>query len=501
MGHLMLIDASRECRHRVPDLRGKFLLAGPESYPTFYHQLLSFLPQAVVDRFEPLLGTVVETAHAAIVFGVSYHFAATCSQHDRPELIAFVAAAMFALTPLLLGIENHGRVYRLSPRALGTLLSAISFLSMVWYVSTGSIWLLLAAGVSAGIAALASKFAVQAILFISLLMAGVTRDTRFLYILPAGFLAALLISRGHYWAVLKGHLRHSFFYCTYARQRNPAANPPIYGQLLRWPITLLRSPLDGIRQSITNQILMSFVLCPWLPLLFFIYIKHTPGRSAMTEIEWFLVAWSLCGMLAMFLTAIPWLRFLGEASRYVVHSVTPICILCAHGLYSVDDHTTWTLAGIGLVISVFAVTASYAVARLIRRSDGERAALYAWVRQQPSSIILTIDLRLSHLVCFRTPHRAVFLVTNCPSGKQLLDYKRLVPKWYPLPTMDLGKVISDHQVDLIVVDERALELIGSLDPSCTYDLGSYREVYRKGRYCAYQTRLARSTVTGEKRAA
>jgi len=361
--------------------------------------------------------------------------------------------------------------------------------------------LLLTAAASAGTAALASKFAVQAILFISLFMAAITRDARLLFILPAGVLAALVISRGHYWTVLKGHIRHTFFYCTYVRKRCTAANPPIYGQLLRWPITLLFSPLKGARQAVTNQILMSFILCPWLPLLFITYSVDTPRRSSMAEVEWYLVVWTVSGLLAMFLTATPWLRFLGEASRYVVHSVTPVCILYAHRLFTLDDHTTWTFASIGLVIAVFGVVASYTVAKLVRRSDGDREALYAWVRQQPCSTVLTIDLRLVYLVCFRTPHRAIHLLTNCPSGEKLSAYKRLVPKWFPLPTTDLKEAIGDHQVGLIVVDERALELIRSVDPSYTYDLSQYRVVYRKGRYRAYRAEVAESSAVAGPKAA
>src|SRR5438093_12577217 len=98
-----------------------------------------------------------------------------------------------------------------------------------------------------------------------------------------------------------------------------------------------------------------------------------------------------------------------------------------------DDVRLWQLASILAAVAAAGLACNYWVTAAVRRGDEDRMKLYEWMKQQPASTLLTIDLRLSFLLCFRTPHRAVNVHTNAPQGANLEAYKRLVADAYPSP--------------------------------------------------------------------
>ncbi len=478
ISHLTLIDAIRQQRDAIPDLSPKFLLSDSESYPIFYHQVLSLLPAKLVDLLEPAIGSIVETLHAGIVFGTAYFFASRLWGVAHPEQIAAAASLLFAITPLL--VENPGRVYRMSPRPLSAMLTGTSMLTLVVYLSTGTTaWLFVSAAV-AGLVGLTSKFGVQAILFLTSFLAIFSWDFRPLQLPLLGFICAFIFSRGHYLTVLYGHLHHSAFYCTYLKDKIHYTTSFTYSQIWRWPLTLVRQPREALRLLVTHFLLVGFTFVPAVALLAATYIARP--EWIFGEGERWLALWYLSGVATMFLTATPWFRFLGEAFRYVEYSVPAICLLTAVRTFAVNSPVIWEVAAAVSSASVVGVLGSYYVAKLVTRHDAERAALYDWIRTQPASTLLTIDLRLSFLLCFRTPHRAVQANNNAPTGEKLEAYKRLVSRWYPLPDTNLNALIDEYDVDLLVVCDKTVAAIQAKDPGYVYDLSGYEEVFRQGRF-------------------
>lgn len=478
VNHLNLIDSFRVNRHRRPDFSAKFLLSDPENYPTLFHQVLALLPQRVVDRFEPAIGSVVETLHAGLIFGATYFFAAQLWLLPNPEQIAAAAVLLFAATPLL--VENPGRVYRLSPRPASAMLTGTSLLLLTIYLSSGqSRWLLVAALVAATVA-LTSKFGVQAILFLTGFMSLLALDARPLWLPALGFLFAVLLSRGHYLRVLYGHVHHSWFYCTYLRDKIYYTTAYTYTQLLKWPLTLVKYPRTALRLLVTHFLLVGFTFVPWVFLLAATY--WVAPRWIFGDAERWLVLWYAAAVATMFLTAAPWFRFLGESFRYVEYSVPAICILTASRMLALNNRALWAFSSLAAAACIVGIAGSYYVAKFVTREDSDRAALYDWIAKQPASTLLTIDLRLAFLLCFRTPHRAVQVHTNAPSGENLKSYQRLIPRWYPLPNNDLESLVEQYGVDLVVVCDKTVAAIQRTDPGYVYDFTGYEELFQRGRF-------------------
>ncbi|MGE3313511.1 MAG: hypothetical protein AB7O26_00255 [Planctomycetaceae bacterium] len=478
VNHLNLIDSYRANRHRRPDFSSKFLLSDPENYPTLFHQFLAYLPQRVVDRLEPAVGSVVETIHAGLIFCVTCYFASSLWGFANPEHVAAAAVLLFATTPLL--IENPGRVYRMSPRPASAMLTGTSMLLLTMYLSSGESRWLLAASLLGAAVALLSKFGVQAILFFTGFLSIFTLDARPLLLPMFAFLFATLLSRGHYLRVLYGHVHHSWFYCTYLRDKIYYTTAYTYTQLVKWPLTLYRAPRLALRLLVQHFLLVGFTFVPWVFLLAATYWVRPEWMFGSAE-RW-LVLWYGAAVATMFVTAAPWFRFLGEAFRYVEYSIPAVCILTAARMFALNDPGLWMFAAVLLVANLIGIAGSYFVAKFVTREDGDRAALYNWVAQQPASTLLTIDLRLSFLLCFRTPHRSVQVHTNAPSGKNLAAFKKLIPRRYPLPNNDLESLVETYGIDLVVVCDKTVAAIQQKDPEYVYELDSYDEVFKQGRF-------------------
>jgi hypothetical protein len=212
------------------------------------------------------------------------------------------------------------------------------------------------------------------------------------------------------------------------------------------------------------------------------------------ETERWLAIWSLSGVAAMFVTAAPWFRFLGESFRYVEYSVPALCILTAARTLALNDPRLWQLAAAVAGASVVGILGSYYIAKLVTHHDVDRSALYEWIRKQPASILLTIDLYGSFR-CAAHPHRAVQANNNAPTGARTEAYKRLITRWYPLPDTNL-KALWTNTMSTCLLSRQDHRCNQVRDPEYAYDLSGYEEVFRQGRY-----RVLKPRKTGDQRMA
>jgi len=497
INHLNLVDGFRANRHRLPDFQDKFLLAETESYSVMYHWMLSFLPQRVVDHMEPVFGALVETIHGLFLFAAAYLFARHFPFGPNPESVAFIATLLFGATPLLLGIENYGRVFRLSARPFGVLLTTLTFTSIVLFLHTENYAWLGVGGVAFGLVALSSHFGVQAVVLITGFMSIVIADWRPLLIMPIGLVAGTLLSRGHLLRILSGCLYHSYLYCTYFSPITHFTTSYTLTNFISWPVTLFTRPRKAIDLLLTHYLFIPVTLFPWSILLLATYVTRPAWIQPDGSLEKQLLGWYVAGNMAMLLTILPWFRFLGEASRYVIHSVTPVCIIASYRLLWIDDSRLWALTGFLSVVAVAGLMCNYWISFAVRRSDPDRKLLYEWIKNQPASTLLTIDLRLSFLLCFRTPHRAVHFHINAPGGKKLEALKRLLSEAYPFPSNNLDNIIREHDVDLLVVDNNAAAQFSERTGGKQYDFSGYELLYELGRFRVYKTHSTAITGTAE----
>ena len=162
--HLIIADGIRRNGHRIPDRFPEFLLSGPHSYPSFFHWLLSFIPKKTLERWERFIGSFLEMVHNVFIFFTCYYLARR-QGGVNPMLVGFMAAIVFALSPLF--VDHVGRVFHLSERPFGSFWGTVFVFFALQYVASPDPWFLVGAIIAIGIIFISSKFTVQAILFIS----------------------------------------------------------------------------------------------------------------------------------------------------------------------------------------------------------------------------------------------------------------------------------------------------------------------------------------------
>jgi hypothetical protein len=487
MVHRLIIEKSKKNNHCVPNFEDQFLLTDSETYPTFYHQLLSFLSLETIAKIEPFIGAFLETLQAIFVFMASCKLAEVYWPTVNSFYAASLTTIMFGITPLL--FENPARIFHMSERPFGVLMATVSLSGVITSLLINSTGMIIFSAIFVALTLLSSKFGAQALLFLSVGIAILVIDLRPLIILISGVGIALLISRFHYWDILRGHIHHSYLYKTYLADRNPATTVFNLKQLLLWPKTFVRSPVEAIRMLVTHYMLISFSLFAWVFPLAVSYLGWPQWLGG--RVEKLLIIWVLAGFTAMMLTATQAFRFLGEPHRYVIYSVAPVCAITAFRLLSINHPVLWLVAAMALFVSIAGSAVAYVNFIKGENRDENIPAIYEFIAKLEPQRILTIDLRLSYVLSYRTSHQVVCPFTNFPGGSKLSQLKQLVPKWWPYPDLDLTKIIKDHQVNLLIVDQNKLDFIKKIDPTYAYDFSNMQPIFEYASFIVYDVTKSR----------
>src|SRR5262249_7449016 len=155
---------------------------------------------------EWLVSPAIEAGHAVGVWFAAWWLLAEIAMRPSARGEALVAAASWAVTPLL--VENARRGTVLGERCFGYAFGhAFLFCTVALVLTHHFAWLALAVGCLAVVAA-SSKFALQASAFIGTTLSLLLLDPAPVLALAAGFVAAVLLSRGYALRVLGGTVHH-----------------------------------------------------------------------------------------------------------------------------------------------------------------------------------------------------------------------------------------------------------------------------------------------------
>ena len=210
--HLLAAERIRRNGMRMPATLKEFVLPGIYDYPPLLHYLWALFPfrwHLTVERWS---SAVIDAVHAMVVYVFSYYFFNSAPSIQDPSFVAFNSALIFIMSHELLTIGTGPRAYQGTPRTLGELLFSLTLcFSAIGYFNFMIIPFILAVLFGAFLC-LTSKFAVQAMVFFYVVFALVTLQVYWIILLVSIFMAALVISKGHYAKVAVGHIAHSRYY-------------------------------------------------------------------------------------------------------------------------------------------------------------------------------------------------------------------------------------------------------------------------------------------------
>lgn len=451
MTHLMAIDLVRRNDHRIPTETPQFLCSTGFDYPALFHKLLSYIPRKYLERGEWLISPGFEAAHAALVYLAAWFVLMQTGVGEKAPTLALVAAAGWAITPLLTRNPRRGSV--LGERCFGYIFGHGYLFCIAMHAATADpVWLVPAA-VLFTIAAASSKFALQAMVFIGVAFAVIRLDPLPLMALAVSAAAAVVLSFGYVLRVVSGTIDHSHFYRSFLVHVHDYTSSFSSRDLARGAALILRGKWrDGIASIKRHPIHRLPALVPWL-LPFALFLV---AGGAETPTSAVLVDWTLAALVVTALTAGDTFKFLGEAERYMEFALLPLITLSV--LVPPPIGPT-VLFGV-LTFCLFRLGVVYATPMRVSSAAPETIELVRWFAALPPSTVLTIPGRLSYPLLYRTEHRAVWCFTNAPRGSQRERWKSLFqPRArYPYVTPDaLARVHREYGADMIVVDKAGVD--------------------------------------------
>lgn len=463
IGHLNYIKAIYKDNGRIPEKLEKYLL-DYNDYPNGFHRLFYLLgiPIRFLERFGGYfptlfdLGLLLFTALFIKVSGGDHYY----------WLLAF---------PFLrLLISNEGRSSHFSERAYGVFWGNVFLGSMIGFYLYGDLVWLFFTVASFFVFSVSSKFAWQATFFITLLLSAFEQTWFFVAVYFLCFSAASLFSRGYSYKVLKGTIRHSFFYKTYLSQR-------YFGLPNHYHKFFSAFGRTGIRHKImlvmTNSVFKLFSDNPLnLAILFLI----------LSGAEWSVFySWAMTGMVLLLLISLETFKFLGEPERYLEFSFIPVFVIL-----SLADIPYFIVAMV--VIGVFSIYLLHlylfiSAYRQKQNATPDMIDIIGFFEETYDKTLLTIPLRLSFLMgYFSDTNRFVTYFSNIAPGKLGKEYRELIPDLYPYPGRNLDRYIKKYDIDYIVLDKGRINLLNDHHKETYYSFDAYELIYENDSYIVYK---------------
>lgn len=199
---LLEIDHVRKNNHKIPTekLTGQFIVDGYFDYPPIFPTLLSYIPKNKLLLIQGFVAPFIDSLQVVLVYYVAYFI-------TKDIGISLLAQLMYMLTPMI-AIENS----YLTPRSLGYLNFSIAVLPLLVYMQNGNYWFYVIGVFFTSLLFLTHRFAIQSFLFLALFFTFYLNTAIFIQSFLMGFAIALIITKGYYLKVLKGHLYNIYFW-------------------------------------------------------------------------------------------------------------------------------------------------------------------------------------------------------------------------------------------------------------------------------------------------
>lgn len=198
---LLEIEHVRETHHRIPGkIKKGFIIEGRFDYPIIFPWIFSFFPKKILLNIQGFVSPFFDSLQNVIVFYITFSLT-----NSLPA--SLLAQAMYSLIPII-PIENS----YLTPRSLGYLNFTLAFYPLLLYHINHNIFLLVISLFFTCTLFLTHRFALQSLIFISIFFSIVDHSLIYILNLALGFLIVIIITKGFYLRVLRGHLYNIYFW-------------------------------------------------------------------------------------------------------------------------------------------------------------------------------------------------------------------------------------------------------------------------------------------------
>ncbi len=491
--HLVAARSIRKNGMHMPGTLKEFLLPGIYDYPPLLHYLWALFPLKMHPSVERWSSALIDAGHAVAVYFFSWYFFNLMPSLQNQSFAAFNSALVFIMSPALLTIGAGPRAYQGTPRTLGELLFSLTVCFSFIGFSTGTILPSLLAVFFGALLCLCSKFAVQVMVFFYAIFALVTLSAYWLVLLAGIFLAALLLSRGHYAKVAAGHVAHSRYYVRAISKRfYLTARRNSWHELKESVRTLFKNPVKAVKNLLFYQSWTHLLVNH--PLLFAIlFIVATNPPATGHETGFFLLLWIGAGLAAFVITSLKPFLFLGEAERYLEYALLPQVLYL--GISNHLSAAPWVLLGYFVALYLlFTVGFIYGYRNKEKMKPKFKALVRFAANQGTVRRILPIYLNDAVQLAYESEKGIAHFPANF--RKRFMPFEKFFDfyqKVYPFPKEDLAQLMAEYDFDTVFYSPNDLERAKSY--GLNYDFHPFRIIFSNEHYTLLQIGEEKGNLT------
>jgi len=373
--------------------------------------------------------------------------------------LPMLVTALYAFSPALLRIPWGPRSYHGSPRVMAETLYLLHITSAYFSLVSKSLPGLIVSLLSGAALMLTAKFGVQVLFFFGIFFSFFVYPS-YAFLILGCFVTALILTWGHSWRIIKGHIRHSVFYFKHIQR------------VFIWPqlktvrdylFSLIESLRDTVRfrkwwrfvQWYYSERYFLHVLITVYPQFVF-FLSWVRRWEYMSSFEQFLMIWMGAGLFWFFLTSFKWTLFIGEGDRYLEYALLPSLVLFTY--YFMASHR-YLIYGF-LVYSLGSALYYLMVFVLGHRVDDQNYevadAVFKKLNQSPEGTIWPIG-PFHYQALVRTRFPVLSHGGNIDGGLLSPQEFMLVYGNYPYPSDDFVEIVKRYKVSYILGDRISLK--------------------------------------------
>lgn len=452
------IETYRKTR-QFPPVLPEYILEKGQWYPPLFPIVLSKFSDVLMDKYQMYAAVLLDFSRLLLLLMVT-------AQVTGSSDAVIIAGIVYAITPILTFYNTQ-----LNPRGMGALFLDGLIVLLLWiFLNDGSPWLWIGVILLSGLILLVHKMTTQLFWFLCFSVGVFTGEWRLLALIPCSILAAMLLSRGFYWKVLRAHWDIVTFW--YRNWRwlnvNPLKASPIYGDVDYREGAFHVPGWKGIK--LKSMHLISVNPGAWILAAIALIVVSDGGVQSESMVEW-VAGWMILNMIFVLATAfVPVFYCIGAASLYLYNIAFPCALLFALFVYESSEYDSWFEIGfvISLVLSLIVIILKF---RQLNEHSPDRdylPDLYSYLKMQEKGVVMCYPHQLYEPVAYIT--RFPVLWGGHGFGFRQLEFL------HPRLMLPIGEVMMRYHIRYLLVDLDFIpdSFLQDIKGESFRDFGSYR---------------------------
>lgn len=474
--HIKIIDYFRKYKFQRKRI-DNYVIPGIIFYPLGFHSFCSLLSNKLLIKRPYIPNLLIYTLMVFFLyFNTVYIFSLN---NINTSILPFIVIILFSLSSQNLITKGPAVAYiKLSERLLGKFCSSLFFLNFLFYYHNSDTILLLITIGSACLIILTSKFAIQTLFFICIVITIFKFDLIPILVLSTGLFLSIIITKGYsfhtfintfkFISIYKNYIYHS----KYAKQGFKSF---ISLQIIKENFT--QKKFFSIFKNLSfNEPLRSLF---FYPEIYFIILFPLFFSSDISSLQYTLLIFVLSTLLIYLITSSKIFCFAGEGYRYIEYSLGFILPFFTLLLSSQSDHFHVIIISFILYhISFSFLFQNFIGKKFSPQSKSDPLSEFLNIISiDESDTVFPVSMRLGADIVARTNCKSFWWQ---PGG--LIDHKtfREYIFEYPFLSTDWITLCRKHNVTKIIVDKSYQREADQL-----YDFSSLRKIYSNNRYAAF----------------